>query len=220
MWPPVGAVVFDLDGTLIDSRDDIVAAVNHTLGTLDRDPLPAATIYRYVGDGAQLLCARATGLPEYAADLEPVLDTFLDYYAAHPIDHTVWMPGALEALEALGDLPLAICTNKPRRTTDLVLDALGVRSRFAAVSAGGDLPTKKPDPAPLLALADALGLSPAQLVMVGDGPQDVLAGKRAGARTVAVAGGFQPREKLVACEPLVLLDSMAELLSVVTAWRG
>lgn len=212
------AVVFDLDGTLIDSRDDIVAALNHALELHGRERLAPERIHGFVGDGARLLCARATSLPEYHADLDVVLDAFLDYYAAHPTDLTRWMPHALATLDALADVPLAICTNKPRRTTDLVIDSLGVRSRFSTTWAAGDSAHRKPSKEPVLDVARALGLSPAELVVVGDGPQDVAAGRAAGARTVGVEGGFQTRARLAAAGPDELIESLAELPALVRRW--
>ncbi|WP_437762725.1 HAD-IA family hydrolase [Sorangium sp. So ce281] len=215
-------VVFDLDGTLIDSRGDIVAAVNHALVATGRTPLPGQVIVRYVGDGARALCARAARLPETSESVEDVLRRFLDYYARHPLDFTRWMPGAQEMLERLsdlGDLALCVCTNKPRSTTDAVLAALGVGARFRAVVAGGDVAAKKPDPAPLLHLAARLGVQPRKMVMVGDGPQDIECARRAGARSIAVLGGFASQDELLDARPDVLLRTMGELWDVLRRWR-
>src|SRR4051794_30848587 len=107
-------IVFDLDGTLIDSGGDIVAALNHALLTTGRRELPAATLRRFVGDGARLLCARAVGLPEKSPEVDIVLETYLAYYAEHPVDFTRWMPHARAVLDQLSHFRLAICTNKPR----------------------------------------------------------------------------------------------------------
>ncbi|KYF54468.1 phosphoglycolate phosphatase [Sorangium cellulosum] len=216
------AIVFDLDGTLIDSRGDIVAAVNHALEATGRAPLPGQVIVRYVGDGARALCARAARLPEASGDVEELLRHFLAYYERHPLDFTRWMPDAQEMIERLsdlGDLSLCICTNKPRSTTDAVLAALGVRGRFQAVVAGGDTPEKKPSPAPLLHLAERLGVPPRRMVMVGDGPQDIECARRAGVRSIAVLGGFGSHQELVEARPDVLLETMGELWDVLRRWR-
>ena len=221
MLPPT-VVVFDLDGTLIDSRGDIVAAVNHALAATGRAPLPGQVIVRYVGDGARSLCARAAKLPESSEGVEEVLRHFLEYYARHPLDFTRWMPGAQEMIERLsdlGDLALCVCTNKPRATTDAVLAALGVSTRFRAVVAGGDVADKKPAPEPLLHLAARLGVQPHKMVMVGDGPQDVECARRAGARSIAVLGGFASQEELLESRPDVLLRTMSELWDVLRRWR-
>jgi 2-phosphoglycolate phosphatase len=217
---PVRAVVFDLDGTLIDSRGDIAAACNYALSTTGLPTLTVAQISRFVGDGARKLLARASTLPESTPAVDKLLSHFLDYYTAHPVVHTRLMPHVEEVLAALASGPyrLAICTNKPRRTTEAVLDSLPITHYFSAVVAGDDLTTKKPDPAPVEALATVLRLVPSELVVVGDGPQDVFAGRAAGARTVGVRGGFLPIERLLEAEPDVLLDSLAPLPTLVHSW--
>lgn len=219
MLPPA-AVVFDLDGTLIDSRGDIVAAVNHALMETGRQPLPASVVVRYVGDGARALCARCAQLHEGSPEVDVLLELFLAYYVEHPIEFTRWTAGAQETLDALGEMPgmkLGICTNKPRPTTDAVLGALGIRTRFRAVVAGGDLPEKKPAPGPLLSAAKQMGVEPQAIVMVGDAPQDIECARRAGARSVAVTG-FVPRERVLAARPDVMLASLAELPDIVQRW--
>ena len=212
------AIVFDLDGTLIDSRADIANAANHALAAHGFSTLSVPEISSFVGDGARVLLERAARLAPGAAELEPLLSTFLAYYAAHPTDHTLLIPGAHEALTQLAHLPLALCTNKPRAITDAVLANLRLPTRFAAIVAGGDVPKNKPDPLPLLHIAQALSLRPSELVMVGDGPQDILCAKAAGARSVGVEGGMQGAEKLLATNPDVMLRSLAELPSVIEQW--
>ena len=205
------AIVFDLDGTLIDSRADIAAAVNYTLGRLGYTTLPLEQVMGYVGDGAGHLIMRAAGLPQNSPELRPILEQFLEYYTAHAADKTTWMPGAHEALDALSVYPLAICTNKPRATTLAVLDALGALDRFATIVAGGDLPTLKPDPLSLVTIAERLRCPAKALVVVGDGPQDIEAGKRAGACTIGVRGGIAAPERLLAADPDFVLESLLEL---------
>jgi phosphoglycolate phosphatase len=212
-------VVFDLDGTLIDSGGDIVTAVNHALEVHDKPRVPATTLLRFVGDGARALCARAAGLPEKHPELDAIVESYIAYYLEHPIDHTRWMPHARAVLDELRHYRLAIATNKPRPTTDVVLGRLGVRSLFAAIAAGGDHPTIKPSPQPILEIAKQLGLDPGQLVVVGDGPQDIEAGRRAGCRTIGVEGGFLPHERLVASQPDVLIESLEELPDVLSRWE-
>jgi phosphoglycolate phosphatase len=215
------AVVFDLDGTLIDSRGDIIASMNHALLKRGRNPLPGQVIVSYVGDGARALCARAARLPESHEEVDALLNGFLDYYQRHPIDFTRWMPGAhevLDALAAMPDMKLAICTNKPRATTDAVLGALGVRTRFRATVAGGDVVERKPAPGPLLEVGRLLGVAEKSMIMVGDGPQDIECARRAGIRAIAVVG-FRPRERLMEARPDVLLGHLSELPGVVQRWR-
>jgi len=209
--PRVRAVAFDLDGTLVDSRADIVAAVEHALAAQGRRAPPAAEIIGYIGDGARALVARSAGLPESDGMTDRLLEGFLEYYVAHIADHTILMPGALQCLDELAFLPLAVCTNKPRVTTLALLDALGIAGRFRSVVAGGDVPRQKPAADPLLAIAQHLELAPHELAMVGDGPQDIECGRAAGAHTVGVEGGILPRERLLTSGPDLVIASLADL---------
>jgi 2-phosphoglycolate phosphatase len=211
-------VVFDLDGTLIDSRLDIASSANHALGAHGFPTLSLEEISRYVGDGARWLLARAARLEHGAPELDALLATFITYYGEHPTDHTELLPGAREVLARLAHLPLALCTNKPRAITDRVLENLRLSSTFQVVIGGGDLPKNKPDPLPLLHIADRLGLSATKLVMVGDGAQDIGCAKAAGARAVGVEGGMQGNAALLASEPEVLLKSLFELPAVLEPW--
>jgi phosphoglycolate phosphatase len=217
------AIAFDLDGTLIDSRGDIVAAVNHALIRSHRAPLPGPVIVRLIGDGARSLCARAAQLPESSDEVSVIVDDFTNYYVEHPVDFTRWSPSAQETLEIFAEempeLGLGICTNKPRPVTEAVLAALGIRTRFRAIVAGGDLPEKKPAPGPLLHLAKALRVTPESLVMVGDDQQDVECARRAGVRSVAVDTGFGSHERLLAARPDVMLRLLSELPEVIARWR-
>lgn len=213
------ALVFDLDGTLIDSRKDIAVAVNHALSETGYPKLSEETIATFVGDGSRTLCARATGLCEDDPKLDEVLSAFLPYYAEHAASYTQWLPHAREALDALSSYRLALCTNKPREVTEVVLETLTIADRFEVVLAGGDTVEKKPDPEPLLVIAERLRLPPAALVMIGDGPQDIEAGRRAGTKTVGVRGGFPAIERLLAAKPDALIDSLAELMALLDAWR-
>ncbi len=213
------AVIFDLDGTLIDSREDIAAACNHALAAMGRPPLPVETIAAFVGDGARVLVARALDLPPKSAEVDRALDAFHLYYEANPTRHTRLMPGALEALDALGDRPLAICTNKPRATTLAVLDALALTRRFVAIRAGGDGPLK-PHPFAVSDVLRSIRVDPSRAWMVGDGEQDVLAGRAAGCVTVGVRGGIQAGDRLEAARPDMLLETLLELVALVRVGRA
>jgi len=223
MLPPT-AIAFDLDGTLIDSRGDIVAAMNHALIRTHRAPLPGSVIVRFIGDGARALCARSAQLNEASDEVSVLVQHFIDYYVDHPVDFTRWAPGAQETLESLAEempeIVLGVCTNKPRVAAEAVLVALGIRTRFRAIVAGGDLPEKKPAPGPLLHLAKVLHVTPESMVMVGDGHQDVECARAAGMRSVALDSGFGSRERLVAAQPDVMLRSLSELPEVIRRWRS
>lgn len=219
--PPPRALVFDLDGTLVDSSQDIAAAVNHAL---ERAALPALSLERvksFVGDGARVLMLRAADLAEHDPRAAQLLADFLDYYAAHATTFTRPMPAALDVLAQLGSrFPLALATNKPRQTTELVLNGLGLTPYFRVVVAGGDAPRPKPSPDALQFIAERLRLEPAELVMIGDGPQDVLAGRAAGARTVAVRGGMAADDRLHDAEPSAFIAALAELPAVIERWSA
>ena len=215
----VRGLVFDLDGTLIDSALDIAAACNHTLEQSGREPRRLEEIRTFVGDGARALLARAAELPNDAPELDGLLAVFLSYYTAHPTTHTRLLPGAREALAQFPDCRIALCTNKPRVTTAAVLAGLGLAGAFEVVMAGGDLPEKKPDPAPLLRIAAQLRLSPAELVMIGDGPQDVECARAAGARSVGVENGIADRARLHAARPDALIATLHELAALLASWQ-
>jgi phosphoglycolate phosphatase len=128
------------------------------------------------------------------------------------------MPGAREMLHSLSTLPLSICTNKPRVTTELVVDRLGLKKSFRLIVAGGDLPERKPHPMPLRHIASKLGVATEALLMVGDGPQDIQCGKAAGARTIGVLGGFSDEATLRAAKPDALVGSLPEVSALVSRW--
>jgi phosphoglycolate phosphatase len=212
----VRGIVFDLDGTLVDSRRDIAEAANHALGQHGHAQLSHEELESFVGDGAPSLMARAARVDVKDEKVRALVATFLDYYALHPIDHTRPMPGALEALDGLAHYSLGICTNKPRVTSVAVLRGLELEARFAGVVAGDDLPQRKPDPAPVVEAARRIGVPVSEVIMVGDGPQDILSGRAAGAYTVGVRGGIQAFERLAASEPDCVIDTLAELPDVVS----
>jgi len=208
---PLRAVVFDLDGTLIDSRRDIAEAANYALERAGFARLSHDELSSYVGDGATALMACAARLDINDGRTAALVASFLDYYADHAIDFTQPMPGALAALDALSGYGLGICTNKPRRTMLAVLRGLQLEPRFGSLVAGDDLEQRKPHPAMVLESARLLGVSADSVVMVGDGPQDVLAGKAAGAFTIGVHGGIIDAERLLRAEPHMMLGSLHEL---------
>lgn len=206
------AVVFDLDGTLIDSRGDIAAACNHVLRSAGRAALPVETIAGFVGDGARALLARAFAMSGDDVALEPLLAEWAGYYAAHPFVNSRWMPGAeaaMVALEARG-AKLALVTNKLRSVTLAILGALGIAGRFAAIYAGGDGPLK-PSAEPILRVMRAMGVTADGTWVVGDGPQDIGAGRAAGCKTIAVLGGFHDEAALRVAGASQVISSLALL---------
>ena len=211
MSPPPSALVFDLDGTLIDSRRDIADACNRTRIAHGLAPLPFETILSMVGDGARALVARAFGVAIDDAIATSALATYNAEYLARPAVHTILLPGARAILDAAAamKLPCGIVTNKPRELTIAVLDALGIGPFFRAIWGGGDGPLK-PSPIGVLDVLARLGGGPTAAWMIGDGPQDIGAGKAAGCFTVGVPG-IAERGLLVASAPDLLVESLVEL---------
>lgn len=180
-------LLFDLDGTLVDSLPDLRTAVNLLRGELDLPPLDAATVRSYVGDGATLLVQRALPANLYR---EERLRRFLDLYGEHLLEQTVVYPGILDFLELHRERKLAVVTNKPYRLTLALLEGIGLAPYFQAVLGGDSCEQKKPHPAPVLAGLDATGSAPAGSLMIGDHHTDLLSGQAAGVKTCFCAWGL------------------------------
>jgi len=205
-------VVFDLDGTLVDSSRDLAAATNAAIATLapGAAPLPTEVVRSFIGDGAALLVSRSLAGAGVDLPVERVLPVFLDCYRQRLLDTTRLYPGVLEALDRLRDRTLAVLTNKPGDLSRSILSGLGVGDRFARVWGGGDFPGRKPDPAGLRLLIDELGATPPQTLLVGDSAVDVRTGRAAGVRTVGVTYGLSP-QSLTEEPPDHLIDDLREL---------
>ncbi len=209
--PRPTALLFDLDGTLVDSRRDIAAACNAARISHGLPALTLESIMPMVGDGARALIARAFEAEADSTVVEAALATFRASYLAHPAAHTVLLPGARDVLDiarALG-LPCAVVTNKPHDVTALVLDALSIDVFFKAIWGGGDGPLK-PSPVGVRDVIARLSVTAAGAWMIGDGPQDIGAGKAAGCFTIGVPG-IAERERLVASEPDRMCESLVEV---------
>ena len=162
-----------------------------------------------------MLVRRAFGAGDRMdATLAGAFELYTEYYLRHPAVHANWMPGAREALDACAGLPLALATNKGRAATLAVLHALGMTARFSSIVAGGDGPLK-PDPAAILAAVAPMGVSPKDAWVVGDGPQDIGAGRAAGSYTIGILGGFAREPALREALPDRLLPSLHRLPELV-----
>ena len=186
-------LVFDLDGTLIDSAPDLRAALNEMLRERGRAPLSLAQVRQMIGDGAAALVARALAAsgadPAAAADALP---RFLQLYEADAVRLTRPYPGVPETLAALRrrGYRTAICTNKPQHATHTVLEGLGLLALFDGIAGGDRFAVKKPDPGHLLGLIGALGGAPDRAVMIGDGENDAAAAHGAGVPLVLMRYGY------------------------------
>jgi len=183
-------LVFDLDGTLVDSKEDLANAVNVALESFDLPPLPHPMIYSYVGDGASALVRRALP-PEKAALLPEVLDRFLAYYRRHLLDTTRAYPGVVGALRKwAGIYRMAVLTNKGVALTQDTLSGLSLDRYFFEVRGGDSFGSKKPDPEGLLRILREAGVEAQEAVMIGDSRNDVQAGRAAGTITCGVTYGL------------------------------
>jgi phosphoglycolate phosphatase len=209
-------LVFDLDGTLVDSSRDIAAAVNAALARVSpgTPAIPLRDILSFVGEGARLLVERSLRHAGLARSTDDVLAAYLECYRERLLDTTRLYPGVAEALAELGGTPLAVLTNKPGDMSRAILEGLGVASCFARVWGAGEVPARKPDPAGLLGLMAELGATARATWMIGDSATDVLAARAAGTRVAGVAWGFHP-EGLRSAGPDRILDLPADLADLV-----
>jgi phosphoglycolate phosphatase len=207
--------IFDLDGTLIDSKLDLAHAVNATRAHMGSAPLPHERIYSYVGNGAPMLVRRSLGDGATDEAVEAALAYFLTYYSEHMLDYTALYPSVRETLEKLdnGERRLAVLTNKPVRISRAILDGLGVGRHFFRVYGGNSFEQKKPNPIGVETLMHETGVSKDRAVMVGDSAVDVQTARNAGIPCCGVTYGFQP-EGLEASPPDYLIERMDQIFKV------
>jgi phosphoglycolate phosphatase len=212
---PAGSLrllVFDLDGTLIDSGADLCASINAMLEHFGRPPLPQAVISTYIGDGAARLVSRSLGEPEDQAFLDSALTYFLDYYREHKLDHTYVYSGVFPSLDSLRLAPagaqrsMAVLTNKPIGASLAICEALGLSPYFFRIYGGNSFATKKPDPEGLLTLMREAGVSAQETLMIGDSDVDILTARSAGVWSMGCSYGLSPHT-LAEVPPDCLVES-------------
>ncbi len=213
-------LIFDLDGTLIDSSGDLALAVNHTLNTLNLPTYDLDTIHHWVGNGAEILVKRAlSGSTTIDTTLEEsywreALKIFLDFYAKNLAVATVTypnVPSTLKMLKVRG-YRLAIVTNKPYPFVEPILEALGLDNVFELILGGDSLEKKKPDPMPLLYVCTKLGITPNKSVMIGDSKNDILASKSANMDSIGVTYGYNYGESIERYKPTVVYNQFEDIL--------
>jgi phosphoglycolate phosphatase len=207
---PVRAFIFDLDGTLIDSRMDLVNSVNAMLRATGRSELSVETITGYIGHGAPPLIASALGPHASDFDRQSALAIFLADYEKHNLDLTRAYPGVVEGLSALEGHPMAVLTNKPVKMSVQMLQDLGLAKFFTAIYGGDSFPKKKPDPAGALSIVRELGIIPEQTAMIGDSNVDIQTARNSGMPAFAVTYGFGVYDP-VANPADLYLDSLTAL---------
>jgi len=207
-------VIFDLDGTLIDSRLDLIHSVNAMLGHFGRPELPGDVVASYVGDGAPMLVRRALGDPADEKFFKQGLEFFLGYYREHKLDYTHVYPGIPEALGQIrsngSNRKMAVLSNKPVNPSRAIVDALRLADFFVKVYGGNSFETKKPDPLGVNTLLKETGTASANAMIVGDSSIDILTGRNSGIATCGVTYGFAPHT-LCEVPPDVVVESPREL---------
>ena len=219
-------LVFDLDGTLVDSKTDLANSINAMLREYRRPELPIEVIGTYIGDGAPMLVRRALGDPDDEHYVHQALEYFLAYYRAHKLDTTYVYPGVMEALTALRQdgngrrRQMAVLTNKPVNPSRLIVQGLGLGEFFPAelIYGGHSFHTKKPDPFGALKLLEQTGTRADEAVMIGDSSNDTLTGHNAGLWTVGLTYGFAPHT-LESPVPDVVVDNPGELVQLFEGQR-
>jgi phosphoglycolate phosphatase len=203
-------IIFDLDGTLVNSSVDITNALNYAIGPYGLEELTVAKTISLVGEGITNLISRLVG--QYGPDrTRAVLNRFLDHYSAHLTDFTLPYPGVRETLETLGDYRKAVISNKREDLSRRLLENLALAHYFDFIWGSDSVPEKKPSPVPVLEMLKKVGCGPDEAVIVGDSNFDIEAGRAAGVRTVAVSYGFRDVSLLKGAD--FIIDSMTELPS-------
>jgi phosphoglycolate phosphatase len=208
-------LIFDLDGTLIDSKRDLVDSVNATRIWAGLQALPDELVASYVGNGAPVLIQRA--FPDgTAADHARFLRYFLDYYREHMLDATTLYPGVREALDRLhsADVAMAVLTNKPVRFSVHLIEGLGLDTHFFRIYGGNSFEEKKPHPLGIRLLMEESGAGASATMMVGDSAVDVLTARNAGVQACGVSWGFQP-ETFSQAPPDLVIDDMRALAEMI-----
>jgi phosphoglycolate phosphatase len=211
----VKALVFDLDGTLIDSKRDLVQSVNATLRQTGRAELPEDLVASYVGSGAPVLIRRALGGNPMPEELQIALQFFLAHYEEHKLDFTQAYPGVRNTLEQLRQVPMAVLTNKPVNISVRILEGLGLAEFFRAIYGGNSFATKKPDPLGANTILGELGIPGTDAVMVGDSEVDVQTARNAGMISAIVNFGFGAHDRK-AYPADIYLNRMEELVPLIS----
>jgi phosphoglycolate phosphatase len=206
----VKLLIFDLDGTLANSRLDVANAIRHAMVQLGRNPLSHEEIYRLVGQGIQRSIESILGsdTPEV---IERGIMLYRQHYGQHLLDNTVLYPHVKEILDTFGHKQKAVISNKRQEPSEAILNGLGISHHFNIILGGDRVKEKKPSPEAIFRIVDHLKVAPVETIIIGDSPEDIQAGRAAGLITCAVGYGFHPQERLLAEKPDHLIDSLKQL---------
>jgi phosphoglycolate phosphatase len=206
-------LIFDLDGTLIDSVPDITDAINKTFDELGIERVSEEEVRNYLGNGARTLIERALRGKNDEELLQKTLKIFKNHYKNNVCNKTAMYPGVKETLEKLPHKK-AIVTNKPYEFVGEILKTLEIDGYFEMYIGGESLPEKKPSPLPLLYVCEKMGYKPSEAVMIGDSKNDILAARNAGIKSVAVNYGYNYGEDVSVYKPDIIIDDFRKLLEV------
>jgi phosphoglycolate phosphatase len=212
---PIRLIIFDLDGTLVNTLEDITASVNFALTKLGRKPVPLDDVRRFVGDGSTMLLSRALG--DRQEFLEEAVGIFTVHHSRNMAVRSRLYPGVRETLEHFRGLPMAVVTNKSRELSEPLLEALGIRPYFGVVIGASDGLPLKPAPDAFLRILHDLAVPRELAVVVGDGTTDIRAGKAAGITTCAVTYGFRSEAELRQAEPDHVIGAIRKLAALFAA---
>jgi phosphoglycolate phosphatase len=207
-------LIFDLDGTLIDSKLDLANSLNFTRQQMGLPTLEHRLIFSYIGDGATMLIRRAMGEGLGESEVQRALEVFLTHYRGHLLDNTTLYPGVAEALHDLRLLKLAVLTNKPLKPTQAILEGLQIHNRFAVVYGGNSFEQKKPNPVGVKQILSDTGAARERTLMVGDSYIDIQTGRNASVATCGVTYGLAA-DTLQEPKPDFLIDDLRQLSAIV-----
>jgi phosphoglycolate phosphatase len=216
------ALIFDLDGTLVDTAPDLHAATNHVLGLIDRHPISMAELRSFVGHGAMNLIERGVAATGEAVDqdtLKKLHKQFLEYYGDNIADHSVVFDGVLDVLDSAQShgLKMGVCTNKVERLSLKLLTELNMMQRFGSLIGGDTLPVMKPDPSPLIEAAKRLGVNPKKILMLGDSETDIRTAQNAAVPVIAVTFGYTAQH-VSAFDPTHVIDHYDEAWPIIATY--
>jgi len=206
----ISLIIYDFDGTLVDTLFDIADSVNLTLADLSLPQLPRETIRKYVGKGVERLMSQTLEGSSFK-DIPQAVVLFKKHYSENLVNHTDFYPHGREILEHFKNKKQAICSNKPEDFVRRILESLNGLHSFDAIIGGDSVKSKKPDPEGLNSILEQLNISADEAVLIGDSPVDVETGKRAGITTCVVSFGLGFPDEIAAAGPDCSIDCLSEL---------
>jgi phosphoglycolate phosphatase len=208
----IQVIIFDLDGTLVDSSIDICHAINYAIEGLNVPPITVRETIAIIGEGITRLFEKIIEIHNIPADKDLLIKRFLDHYAAHLVDNTTIYPGVEDTLKSLNGSRKAVISNKREDFSERVLELLGIRKYFDLVVGSDTTPERKPSPVPIQYVLSRFKTRPEEAIIVGDSNYDIEAGKAAGVRTIAVTYGYRPLSLLQEADYIV--STMPEILKI------